>query len=117
MAAGMAMGSVYKLYSGPKAMISGGAVGGVLGFTGGVSMWLLQKLSGETVEQRWLREFEHLNNLQKARDAEVEKNRKKANQSLVSWLSSPLGGGQQFEDEPQREAGWLSTKVREFMDK
>ena len=44
-------------------MIGAGLLGSILGLQGGIIFWLLQYLSGETVEDRWNREFKHTRNL------------------------------------------------------
>merc|ERR1719422_2825263 len=42
---------------GPKGMIGAGTLGGVCGLTTGIIVWCAQKLSGESVEDRWRKEF------------------------------------------------------------
>ena len=39
---------------GPRAMLASGVVGAGLGMTEGCLTWALLKISGETVEQRWV---------------------------------------------------------------
>merc|ERR1712106_1018645 len=51
------MGAIYRIPMGPKGMI-GGSVGGlVLGLQAGILTWLIQLLSGETIVERWEREY------------------------------------------------------------
>lgn len=54
---GAAIGGMYRLWGGPRGIIVGGLLGGSLGLTSGCATWALQYLTGETVEQRWLREY------------------------------------------------------------
>jgi len=55
---GAAMGAVYRFNMGPKGMLGAGIGGALVGFQGGVLTWGLQKLSGETVAEKWEREYE-----------------------------------------------------------
>jgi hypothetical protein len=45
-------------------MLSAGILGGILGLQGGCCWWLAQKVSGETVEQRWKNEYLQITRLQ-----------------------------------------------------
>jgi len=54
---GGVMGAVYKFHMGPKGMVGAGIGGAFLGFQAGILTWGLQKLSGETVAERWSREY------------------------------------------------------------
>lgn len=45
-------------------MLSAGILGGLLGLQGGCFWWLAQKATGETVEQRWKREYLQITRLQ-----------------------------------------------------
>ena len=51
------MGAVYRFNMGPKGMVGAGALGSLCGLTSGVIVWIAQKMSGETVEDRWRKEF------------------------------------------------------------
>ena len=51
------MGAVYRFNMGPKGMVGAGALGCMCGLTTGVIVWVAQKLSGETVADRWRKEF------------------------------------------------------------
>ena len=51
-------------------MLSGGVVGSLLGLNGGLMTWLLQYASGETVEERWQREYLHIRNTINAKVSE-----------------------------------------------
>lgn len=59
MLAGTLLGACYRLTAGPRAAIGAAAAGCGLGFVGGVATTLMQWASGETVEERWRREFKH----------------------------------------------------------
>jgi len=67
-AGGAVMGSIYKVNMGPKGMVGAGFVGSVLGLQAGVLIWGLQKLSGETVEERWAREYDILKHGREEKD-------------------------------------------------
>lgn len=54
---GAVMGAVYKVNMGPKGMVGAGVAGSLLGFQAGILTWGLQKLSGETVAEKWEREY------------------------------------------------------------
>ena len=68
MLAGTLLGVCYRLTSGPKAAIGAAAAGCGLGLVGGVLVTLTQWASGETVEERWRREFQY----QRAKASEVK---------------------------------------------
>jgi len=55
--AGGVMGAIYKINMGPRGMIGAGVGGGLLGLQAGVISWVLQKMTGETVVERWEREY------------------------------------------------------------
>ena len=46
-------------------MAAGGIVGGLLGLQGGCAWWLMYYISGDSVEQRWRREYLYLQNIYK----------------------------------------------------
>jgi len=73
-AGGAAMGAMYKANMGPKGMVGGGFVGAILGLQGGVLIWGLQKFTGETVAERWAREY---NLVQQAKEDKKEIKAKK----------------------------------------
>lgn len=54
---GAVMGAVYKVNMGPKGMLGAGVAGSLLGFQAGILTWGLQKFSGETVAEKWEREY------------------------------------------------------------
>jgi len=54
---GGVMGAVYKFHMGPRGMIGAGAGGALFGLQAGIITWCVQKLSGETVAERWAREY------------------------------------------------------------
>ena len=72
MLAGSVVGVCYRAKAGPKAMVGAAAAGCILGLLGGVATTLTQWASGETVEERWLREFK-LQRLKKARTHQTPK--------------------------------------------
>lgn len=47
---GMISGALYRFSLGPKGMISGGFFGGVLGTFGGLLMYAVLKIGGDTME-------------------------------------------------------------------
>ena len=59
MLAGTLLGACYRLTAGPRPMVGAAAVGCGLGAVGGVALTLAQWASGETVEERWRREFKY----------------------------------------------------------
>ena len=63
MLAGAVMGAVYRFNMGPKGMVGGGVLGSMLGLQGGLLFWLLQYATGESVEERWRREYSHTQEL------------------------------------------------------
>lgn len=71
---GAVMGAVYKFNMGPKGMVGAGIAGSLLGFQAGVLTWCVQKFSGETVAEKWSREYEVL---KEAKELKTEKREKK----------------------------------------
>ena len=59
MLAGTLLGACYRLTAGPRATLAAAAAGCGLGLVGGVAVTLTQWASGETVEERWRREFQY----------------------------------------------------------
>lgn len=57
-AVGLAIGSLWKVPSGPRAMLGSGLVLGALGLGEGSASWVFVKLSGESYHERWSRQLE-----------------------------------------------------------
>lgn len=57
---GAAMGAVYRFNMGPRGMIGAGIGGGIIGLGAGIAVWTAQIISGESVAERWNREFENM---------------------------------------------------------
>jgi len=72
-AGGAAAGAVYRFNMGPRGMIGAGAAGAVCGLSGGLIISLLQLLSGETVEERWRKEFKLIEEKKRVREEAVAK--------------------------------------------
>jgi hypothetical protein len=53
-------------------MVGAGAIGSIIGLQAGLLFWLLQRLSGETVEARWAREFAYSLNRQALEAAKLK---------------------------------------------
>lgn len=70
---GVVMGSVYRVHMGPKAMVGAGIAGALLGFQGGILTWCVQKFSGETVAEKWAREYDMMKESQKLKQEVIEK--------------------------------------------
>jgi len=68
--AGGVMGAVYRFNGGPKGMLGAGFLGSILGLQGGILFWLVQYMTGETVEERWHREYLHIQNTIRAKHQE-----------------------------------------------
>jgi len=54
---GGVMGAVYKFHMGPRGMMGAGLGGAFFGLQAGIITWFVQKLSGETVAERWAKEY------------------------------------------------------------
>ena len=48
-------------------MLGAGFLGSILGLQGGILFWLVQYMTGETVEERWHREYLHIQNTIRAK--------------------------------------------------
>lgn len=74
---GFITGAIYRVLGGPRAMLGSGFVGSCFGLLEGSLTWVLSRVSGETVEARWRRKFEYLENTNseflKNRQSEAEK--------------------------------------------
>jgi hypothetical protein len=56
-AAGVVLGGCYRFMAGPRPAAAAAAIGGGLGLMGGIAATAVQFASGETVEERWRREY------------------------------------------------------------
>jgi len=105
MAAGMVMGAIYRFNMGPKGMLSAGILGGIIGFQGGCVWWLAQKASGETIEQRWKREY-----LQYSKLAELKNQARKAKDERNQIISEDPDKDQVYL-EPEENIDFLMPYV------
>ena len=108
-ASGAAMGAVWKAYSmGPRGMVAGGLVGGALGLTGGACFWLGQWASGETVAERWEREY----GLMKQRGEAMAARERASKEELLEGSKGRLADLEKpFEWTP---FSWAQEKVRNW---
>ena len=67
-AGGAAMGAVYRFNMGPRGMLGAGIGGGVLGLSAGIVVWAAQAISGESVAERWHREFQNMEMKKRAKE-------------------------------------------------
>jgi len=65
---GAAMGAVYRFNMGPRGMLGAGIGGGILGLGAGIVVWSAQALSGESVAERWHREFQNMEETKRAKE-------------------------------------------------
>ena len=72
-AGGMAMGAVYRFNMGPRGMVGAGMAGGIYGLGTGIIVSGVQFLSGESVEERWKREFMSIEEKKRAKEAAAAK--------------------------------------------
>lgn len=72
-AGGAAAGAVYRLNMGPRGMIGAGVGGAACGLTGGILISILQFVSGETVEERWRKEFKLIEEKKRVREEAISK--------------------------------------------
>lgn len=72
-AGGMAMGAVYRFNMGPRGMVGAGMAGAIYGFGTGIIVTGIQLLAGESVEERWNREFISIEEKKRAQEAAAAK--------------------------------------------
>ena len=73
-AGGLAMGAVYRFNMGPRGMVGAGIAGGIYGLGTGLIVSWIQLVSGESVEDRWNREFISIEQKKRAKEiAEAKK--------------------------------------------
>ena len=65
---GAAMGAVYRFNMGPRGMLGAGIGGGVLGLGAGIVVWTAQTISGESVAERWQREFQTMEETKRVKE-------------------------------------------------
>ena len=70
---GAVTGAVYRFNMGPRGMIGAGTLGSMLGLATGVTVFGLQLVSGETVQERWRREFQRTENKKRIQEAAAAK--------------------------------------------
>ena len=109
MLAGALMGSSYRLYSGGlRGAAVGGMVGGVLGLTSGCATWSAQKLSGETIEEKWARKF---NAAEEIHSRRLEKLRREQEGKVKTWTEAdkdPLANGEDLSSKWAKSRRWLA---------
>jgi len=105
--AGAVMGAIFKFNMGPKGMLSGGVVGSLLGLNGGLMTWLLQYASGETVEERWQREYLHIRNTINAKGTESKQNDVRL-KTIMTDSKHLLGDS---EEEEKEETSWIRNTI------
>eukprot|EP00092_Neocalanus_flemingeri_P005577 GFUD01006009.1.p1 GENE.GFUD01006009.1~~GFUD01006009.1.p1 ORF type:complete len:336 (+),score=86.24 GFUD01006009.1:111-1118(+) len=76
-ASGAVMGAVYKFNMGPKGMIGAGVAGSFLGLQAGILIWGVQKFSGETVAEKWSREYDQIKENKELKREKLEKKDKR----------------------------------------
>ena len=72
-AGGMAMGAVYRFNMGPRGMVGAGMAGAIYGFGTGIIVSGIQLMAGESVEERWNREFITIEEKKRAQEAAAAK--------------------------------------------
>jgi hypothetical protein len=85
-------------------MAGAGAVGAAIGLQAGLLFWLIQRMSGETVEARWARE--HAYSLNRQALAEAKLKEKDTRKELINQSSD---SGIKVEEEEGSE--WRRTLV------
>jgi len=113
-AAGGVMGIIYRLPMGPKGMFGGGVAGGLLGLQGGALTWLLQWATGETITERWEREY-------RMRTQESDKidegfSKKDQNKRLYLQDSDPEDEDSVREKEDNSVYRQVIVKVRQWLE-
>ena len=72
-AGGLAMGAVYRFNMGPRGMVGAGMAGAIYGLGTGLIVSWIQLVSGESVEDRWNREFISIEQKKRAKEAAAAK--------------------------------------------
>merc|ERR1712192_7959 len=117
-AGGAVMGAVYKFNMGPKGMLGAGFVGSMLGFQAGVLTWGLQKLTGETVAEKWEREYL---TIREANDLKEGKTKKKDPRlEIIIEEENKVKPGSWVRIVEEEENDWwfrnMTVKITEFME-
>ncbi len=71
--AGATMGVLWRLQGGPRGMAVGGAVGSTLGLAAGCAYWVQEFASGETVTEKWNRELQRQERVNREREEKMRK--------------------------------------------
>ena len=74
---GAAMGAVYRFNMGPRGMLGAGIGGGVLGLGAGIVVWTAQTISGESVAERWHREFQTMEETKRVKEVALANKEKR----------------------------------------
>ena len=72
-AGGLAMGAVYRFNMGPRGMVGAGMAGAIYGLGTGLIVSWIQLVSGESVADRWNREFISIEQKKRAKEAAAAK--------------------------------------------
>ena len=70
---GLAMGAVYRFNMEPRGMVGAGMAGAIYGLGSGLIASWIQLVSGESVEDRWNREFITIGQKKRAKEAAAAK--------------------------------------------
>jgi len=114
---GAVMGAVYKFNMGPKGMLGAGVAGSLLGFQAGILTWAFQKFSGETVAEKWEREY---GIIREANDLKKDKTVKKDQRlEIIIEEENKIKPGSWVEIE-EEEQDWfrnMTVKITELMER
>jgi len=123
MAAGAVVGSLWKFSMGPKGMVGGAVAGSIMGIQGGVIMWLFQKASGETIEEKWKREFDHKETISKLKSEQKFEKYDLAEEAKKGLAENTTGESDQMSDNSSSASNivknvllWANQKFGIFSD-
>jgi hypothetical protein len=111
-ATGVVLGSIWRWQGGPRGMLSAGIIGGSLGLFEGLGLKALQWLSGETIEERFRRQLEVVENLNKQSVETLKRNNLNPRD-----LWHPDRKKSNEEKEEEDDSSFISRAIRNFRSK
>jgi len=114
---GGVMGAVYKFHMGPRGMMGAGVGGALFGLQAGIITWCVQKLSGETVAERWAREYGLVKEKKEIEIAKAE-NKDPRREIVIEESKKEIAPRSDFET--KEEEDWvrnITVKITEWLEK
>ncbi len=99
--------SFFAFQGGPRGMVAGAGAGAALGLAAGVSFWLAELASGETVADKWYRELLDQNRINREKEEELKKYQKDLVARYEDWSAEG--------DEERAKGPTVGQRIADFL--